>query len=96
MRDGVRWIAADFDDDYSTNFCCYSRWGELAYYRRVCGPEAGGYPGRSTLEGWLARWALYLSELKRFSDLPLYLQYLCKILFHVVDRAGKDVSRIRS
>ncbi|KOB77064.1 Uncharacterized protein OBRU01_04591 [Operophtera brumata] len=45
--------------------------------------------GRTTLDGWLARWALHLSELKRFSDLPLYLQYLCKILFHVVDRTSK-------
>lgn len=61
----------------------------MPYYKRVCGPEAGGIPGRTTLEGWLARWALYLSEMKRFSDLPLYLQYLCKILFHVVDRTGK-------
>ncbi|XP_052754032.1 uncharacterized protein LOC113520243 [Galleria mellonella] len=67
-----------------------AKWGELPYYRRVCGPEASGIniPGRTTLEGWLARWALHLSEMKRFSDLPLYLQYLCKILFHVVDRAG--------
>ncbi|CAG9112866.1 unnamed protein product [Plutella xylostella] len=63
-----------------------NKWRNLPYYRRVCGPEAGGYPGRSTLEGWLARWALYLNELRRFSDLPLYLQYLCKILFHVIDR----------
>ncbi|XP_046972322.1 uncharacterized protein LOC124539044 [Vanessa cardui] len=59
---------------------------ELPYYRRVCGPEAGGMPGRTTLEGWLARWAIYLSEMRRFVDLPLYLQYLCKIFFHVVDR----------
>ncbi|XP_045454580.1 uncharacterized protein LOC123663989 [Melitaea cinxia] len=62
------------------------KWAELAYYRRVCGPEAGGMPGRTTLEGWLARWALHLSEMRRFADLPLYLQYLCKIFFHVVDR----------
>ncbi|XP_060805898.1 uncharacterized protein LOC106131682 [Amyelois transitella] len=67
-----------------------AKWGELPYYKRVCGDEASGInmPGRTTLEGWLARWALHLSEMKRFSDLPLYLQYLCKILFHVVDRAG--------
>nr|XP_026497552.1 uncharacterized protein LOC113401754 [Vanessa tameamea] len=62
------------------------KWAELPYYRRVCGPEAGGMPGRTTLEGWLARWALHLSEMRRFVDLPLYLQYLCKIFFHVVDR----------
>ncbi|CAK1593953.1 unnamed protein product [Parnassius mnemosyne] len=65
-----------------------TKWGELPYYKRVCGPEAGGIPGRTTLEGWLARWALHLSEMKRFTDLPLYLQYLCKILFHVVDRTS--------
>ncbi|KAJ8709219.1 hypothetical protein PYW07_009045 [Mythimna separata] len=67
-----------------------TKWAELPYYRRVCGPESSGIniPGRTTLEGWLARWALHLSEMKRFSDLPLYLQYLCKILFHVVDRTG--------
>ncbi|XP_063381567.1 uncharacterized protein LOC134668046 [Cydia fagiglandana] len=64
------------------------KYGELPYYKRVCGPEAGGYPGRTTLEGWLARWALLLSRYRRFSDLPLYLQYLCKILFHVVDRTS--------
>ncbi|XP_041982914.1 uncharacterized protein LOC121735971 [Aricia agestis] len=64
------------------------KFAELPYYRRVCGPEAGGIPGRTTLEGWLARWALALSETRRFVDLPLYLQYLCKILFHVVDRNG--------
>ncbi|CAH0731833.1 unnamed protein product, partial [Brenthis ino] len=63
-----------------------TKWAELPYYRRVCGPEAGGIPGRTTLEGWLARWALHISEMRRFVDLPLYLQYLCKILFHVVDR----------
>ncbi|XP_050355170.1 uncharacterized protein LOC126776579 [Nymphalis io] len=62
------------------------KWAELPYYRRVCGPEAGGIPGRTTLEGWLARWALHLNGMRRFVDLPLYLQYLCKILFHVVDR----------
>lgn len=69
----------------------FPRWAELPYYRRVCGPESSGIniPGRTTLEGWLARWALHLSDMKRFSDLPLYLQYLCKILFHVVDRTGK-------
>lgn len=67
------------------------RWGELPYYKRVCGPDADtlGLPGRTTLDGWLARWALYLSVMKRFTDLPLYLQYLCKILFHVVDRNSK-------
>ncbi|XP_012550362.2 uncharacterized protein LOC105842367 [Bombyx mori] len=67
-----------------------SKWGDLPFYKRVCGPEASGIniPGRTTLEGWLARWALYLSRMKRFTDLPLYLQYLCKILFHVVDREG--------
>lgn len=67
-----------------------AKWADLPYYRRVCGPEASGIniPGRTTLEGWLARWALHLSTMKRFTDLPLYLQYLCKILFHVVDRAG--------
>ncbi|XP_068619686.1 uncharacterized protein [Battus philenor] len=65
-----------------------TKWSDLPYYKRVCGPEAGGFPGRTTLEGWLARWALHLSEMKRFTDLPLYLQYLCKILFHVVDRTG--------
>ncbi|XP_045504251.1 uncharacterized protein LOC123700922 [Colias croceus] len=65
-----------------------TKWAELPYYRRVCGPEAGGLPGRTTLEGWLARWALLLSELNKFADLPLYLQYFCKILFHVIDRAG--------
>ncbi|KAF9411940.1 hypothetical protein HW555_009414 [Spodoptera exigua] len=65
-----------------------AKWGDLPYYRRVCGPEASGInmPGRTTLDGWLARWALHLSEMKRFTDLPLYLQYLCKILFHVIDR----------
>ncbi|XP_026332158.1 uncharacterized protein LOC113239387 [Hyposmocoma kahamanoa] len=65
-----------------------SKWGELPYYKRVCGPDADtlGLPGRTTLDGWLARWALHLSVMKRFTDLPLYLQYLCKILFHVVDR----------
>ncbi|XP_032522584.2 uncharacterized protein LOC116774063 [Danaus plexippus] len=71
-----------------------TKFAELAYYRRVCGPEAGGIPGRTTLEGWLARWALQLSEMKRFVDLPLYLQYLCKILFHVVDRESTgDISK---
>ncbi|XP_072933339.1 uncharacterized protein [Epargyreus clarus] len=65
-----------------------AKYAELPYYRRVCGPEAGGIPGRTTLEGWLARWALHLSEMKKFTDLPLYLQYLCKILFHVVDRTS--------
>ncbi|XP_052744293.1 uncharacterized protein LOC112047375 [Bicyclus anynana] len=63
-----------------------TKWAELPYYKRVCGPEAGGMAGRTTLEGWLARWALQLSEMKRFVDLPLYLQYLCKIVFHVIDR----------
>lgn len=70
------------------NFISF-RWAELPYYRRVCGPEAGGIPGRTTLEGWLARWALHISEMRRFVDLPLYLQYLCKILFHVVDRESE-------
>lgn len=65
-----------------------SKWCEIPYYRRVCGPEAGGLPGRTTLEGWLARWALQLHDLRRFADLPLFLQYLCKILFHVIDRTG--------
>ncbi|PZC76940.1 hypothetical protein B5X24_HaOG203984 [Helicoverpa armigera] len=67
-----------------------AKWADLPYYRRVCGPESSGIniPGRTTLEGWLARWALHLSEMKRFTDLPLYLQYLCKILFHVVDRTS--------
>ncbi|CAK1545550.1 unnamed protein product [Leptosia nina] len=65
-----------------------SKFAELPYYRRVCGPEAGGLPGRTTLEGWLARWALLLSQPKKFADLPLYLQYFCKILFRIVDRAG--------
>ncbi|KAJ2954756.1 hypothetical protein O0L34_g3059 [Tuta absoluta] len=68
------------------------KWGELPYYKRVCGPEAdssdGRFLGRTSLESWLARWALHLSQMKRFTDLPLYLQYLCKILFHVVDRNG--------
>ncbi|CAH2233527.1 jg10809 [Pararge aegeria aegeria] len=70
-----------------------TKWAELPYYRRVCGPEAGGMPGRTTLEGWLARWALQLTEMKRFVDLPLYLQYLCKIIFHVIDR--DNVGEIR-
>ncbi|XP_050680326.1 uncharacterized protein LOC126976153 [Leptidea sinapis] len=65
-----------------------SKWSEIPYYRRVCGPDAGEVPGRTTLEGWLARWALLLADLNRFSDLPLYLQYFCKILFHVVDRCN--------
>ncbi|KPJ03509.1 PREDICTED: uncharacterized protein LOC106116866 [Papilio xuthus] len=65
-----------------------TKWSDLPYYKRVCGPEAGGFPGRTTLEGWLARWALYLSDMKRFTDLPLYLQYLCKIMFNVIDRTG--------
>ncbi|GBP60695.1 hypothetical protein EVAR_55765_1 [Eumeta japonica] len=63
------------------------KYAELAYYRRVCGEEAAG-PDRTTLEGWLARWALQLDPPRRFTDLPLYLQYLCKILFHVVDRTA--------
>lgn len=72
-------------------FQSFARWGDLPYYRKVCGPEASGInmPGRTTLDGWLARWALHLSEMKRFTDLPLYLQYLCKILFHVIDRTSK-------
>ncbi|XP_045517930.1 uncharacterized protein LOC123710209 [Pieris brassicae] len=65
-----------------------NKFAELPYYRRVCGPEAGGLPGRTTLEGWLARWALLLSEPNKFADLPLYLQYFCKILFHIIDRTG--------
>lgn len=73
------------------DFYGLNRWGELPYYKKVCGPDADGIgiAGRTTLEGWLARWALHLSAMRRFSDLPLYLQYLCKILFHVVDRTSK-------
>lgn len=66
-----------------------TKWAELPYYRRVCGPEGDGIKIlRTSLESWLARWALHLSEMKRFSDLPLYLQYFCKILFHVIDRTS--------
>ncbi|CAG9568065.1 unnamed protein product [Danaus chrysippus] len=43
-------------------------FAELGYYRRVCGPEADGIPRRTTLEGWLARWALQLSKMKRFNN----------------------------
>ncbi|KAF5303887.1 hypothetical protein FQR65_LT08081 [Abscondita terminalis] len=44
-----------------------------------------------TREGWLHKWAQLVSTSKNLTDFPIWLQYLVKILFQVINRSGSGI-----
>ncbi|KAK5639237.1 hypothetical protein RI129_011729 [Pyrocoelia pectoralis] len=44
-----------------------------------------------TKEGWLHKWAQLLSTSRNLTDFPIWLQYLVKILFQVINRSGSGI-----
>lgn len=44
-----------------------------------------------TREGWLHKWAQLVSSSKNLTDFPIWLQYLVKILFQVINRSGSGI-----
>ncbi|KAB0801521.1 hypothetical protein PPYR_05875 [Photinus pyralis] len=44
-----------------------------------------------TKDGWLHKWAQLLSTSRNLTDFPIWLQYLVKILFQVINRSGSGI-----
>ncbi|XP_063231364.1 uncharacterized protein LOC134535917 [Bacillus rossius redtenbacheri] len=55
--------------------------GELAAY----------VEGMASLDEWLRRWGELLGRASGLADLPLWLQFFCKVVFAVINRSGSGV-----
>ncbi|KAE8736545.1 hypothetical protein FOCC_FOCC018000, partial [Frankliniella occidentalis] len=44
-----------------------------------------------SLDQWLSRWGSILDKAKTFNELPVWLQYFPRVMFHVINKSGTGV-----
>ncbi|KAK3919364.1 Sarcoplasmic calcium-binding proteins I, III, and IV [Frankliniella fusca] len=44
-----------------------------------------------SLDQWLSRWGAILDKAKTFNELPVWLQYFPRVMFHVINKSGTGV-----